>query len=73
VSTATTNNGKITRDDLEGKFRELRGEVDSTADSAKQYAVMAGAIAAVAVLGVVYLMGRRRGRKTTTVVEVKRL
>jgi hypothetical protein len=76
VTTTTTNNGKtgkVTRDDLEGKFRELRGEVDSTAESAKQYAVMAAAVGAVVVLGVVYLMGRRRGRKTTTVVEVKRL
>ena len=77
MSTTTTNNGKtngkVTRDDLEGKFRELRGEVDSTAESAKQYAVMAAAVGAVVVLGVVYLMGRRRGRKTTTVVEVKRL
>ena len=68
-----TSNGRVTRDDLEGKLRQLRGEVDSTAESAKQYAVMAGAVAAVAVLGIVYLMGRRRGRKTTTVVEVKRL
>ena len=73
MATTTTNNGKVTRDDLEGKFRELRGEVDSTAESAKQYAVMAAAVGAVVVLGVVYLMGRRRGRKTTTVVEVKRL
>ena len=78
MRTATTNNGhagngKVTRNDLESKFRELRGEVDSTADSAKQYAAMAAAVGAVVVLGVVYLMGRRRGRKTTTVVEVKRL
>ena len=73
MSTATTNNGKITRDDLEGKFRELRGEVDSTAESAKQYVVMAAAVGAVVVLGLVYTLGRRRGRKTTTVVEVKRL
>jgi hypothetical protein len=76
MTTTTTNNGrangKVTRDDLEGKLRELRGEVDSTAESAKQYAVMAAAVAGVVVLGVVYLMGRRRGRKTTTVVEVKR-
>jgi hypothetical protein len=78
VSTTTTGNGpsangKVTRDDLESKFRELRGEVDSTAENAKQYAVLAAGVGAVVLLGVVYLAGRRRGRKTTTVVEVKRL
>jgi ABC-type spermidine/putrescine transport system permease subunit II len=63
----------ITRDDLEAKFRELRGEVDTTAASAKSYAVAVGAVAVVAVIGVVYLLGRRRGKKRSTVVEVTRL
>ncbi len=73
MTAVTTDNGKVTRDDIEGKLRELRSEVDNTAESAKQYAIILAGVGAVAVLGVVYLMGRRRGRKTTTVVEVKRL
>jgi hypothetical protein len=63
----------ITRQQLEDKFRELRGEVDNTTASAKSYALAAGAVAVVAVVGVAYLLGRRRGKKRSTVVEIKRL
>jgi hypothetical protein len=64
---------EITRRDLETKFRELQGEVTSAGDSAKSYALVVGAVAAVAVVGVAYFLGRRRGKKRTTVVEVRRL
>jgi hypothetical protein len=63
----------ITRQDLETKFRELRGEVDNVTESARSYVVAAGAVAAIAVLGIVYLVGRRRGKKRSTVVEIRRL
>ena len=63
----------VTRADIEAKLREIRGEVDSTADTAKSYALVAGVVGVVALVGVVYLLGRRRGRKKTTVVEVRRL
>jgi hypothetical protein len=32
-----------------------------------------GAVAAVALLATVYLLGRRKGKKRTTVVEVRRV
>ena len=64
---------EITRRDLETKFRELQGEVTSAGDSAKSYAVIVGAVAAVAVVGVAYFLGRRRGKRRSTVVEVRRL
>jgi cytochrome c-type biogenesis protein CcmH/NrfG len=64
---------EISRRDLESKFRELQGEVTSVGDSAKSYALVVGAVAAVAVVGVAYLLGRRRGKKRSTVVEVRRL
>jgi hypothetical protein len=71
--TAATTTGEITRNDLETKFRELRGEVDSATDSAKQYVVVAGAVVAVTVIAVAFFLGRRRGKRSTTVVEVRRL
>lgn len=64
---------EITRDDIERKFRELSGEVEQAQDSAKSYALVVGAVAAVAVVGVAYLLGRRRGRKRSTVVEIRRI
>jgi hypothetical protein len=63
----------ISRDDLEGKFRELQGEVETTTTSAKEYVIVAGAIALVAVASVAFVMGRRRGKRKSTVVEVRRL
>jgi hypothetical protein len=63
----------ITRDDIEAKFRELRGEVDTATASARQYLLIGGAVAAVGLVTVAFFLGRRRGKRTTTVVEVKRL
>jgi len=63
---------KITRDDIEDKFRQLTGDVDDKAESAKTTALTIGAVVAVAVVLGVFLFGRSRGRKKTTVVEVRR-
>ncbi len=63
----------VTRADIEAKLREIRGEVDTTAEGAKSYALTAGLVAAVVVVGFVYLLGRRRGRRRTTVVEIRRV
>lgn len=64
---------EITRRDLESKFRELQSEVETTGQSAKSYALAVGAVAVVAVVGVAFLFGRRRGKKRSTVVEVRRI
>ncbi|MBX3286040.1 MAG: hypothetical protein R2746_09280 [Acidimicrobiales bacterium] len=63
---------KITRDDIEAKFRELTGEVEDRAEAARSTAVTIGAVLAVTVVVGVFLFGRRRGRKSTTIVEVRR-
>ena len=64
---------EITRRDLESKLRELQSEVETTSQTAKSYALAVGAVAVVAVVGVAYLFGRRRGKKRSTVVEVRRI
>lgn len=74
--TATQKVGEgahISRDDIESKLRELRGEVDQTGDNIRQYAVVAGAAVAVAVVALAFAWGKRKGRKKTTVVEVRRV
>jgi hypothetical protein len=63
----------VTRDDIEAKLRQIKGEVDTTADSAKPYLVIAGVAGMVIVVGLAYLMGRRKGKKKTTVVEIRRV
>jgi hypothetical protein len=70
---ATVTGERITRDDLEQKFRGLQGTVEETAQKAYPYLVAAGAIAAVAIAAVGYVLGNRRGKKQRTVVEIRRV
>ena len=63
----------MSRADIEAKLREIKGEVDETADSAKPIALAVGIAAAVAIVALAYVMGRRKGRKRSTVVEIRRV
>lgn len=73
MARAAHRGNPISRGDIEAKLREIRGEVDTTAGEARPYALAAAAVGAVAILAVVYVMGRRKGRKKTTVVEIRRV
>lgn len=53
----------IERADLEAKLREIEAVVDETKVQAKNTGV-AVAIAAVAAVGLSFLVGRRRGKKS---------
>ena len=63
----------VTRYDIEAKFRQLQGEVETTAESARSYVLIGGIAAAILVLLLAYIFGRRTGRKKSTVVEIRRL
>ena len=63
---------KITRDDIEAKFRTLTGDIDEVADEARSTAVTVGAIVAAGLVVGVFLFGRSRGKRSTTMVEVRR-
>ena len=63
----------IQRRDLEAKFRELQGDVEDTYQSATNTLLTLGAVVAVGVVAVAYLLGRRKGKKRTTLVEIHRL
>ena len=63
---------KITPDDIEARFRALTSDVDDRAEAAKGTAVAVGAVIAAAVVVGIFLLGRSRGRKKTTVIEVRR-
>ena len=63
----------ITRDDIEAKFRELTGEASDELESARSQAVTVGLAVGVALVAVVFLIGRRSGRRRSAVVEVRRV
>jgi hypothetical protein len=73
VPDAASSAKKITRDDIESKLRELRGDVDQEVEKVKIPAIAIAVGAAVATVVVAYWFGRRRGRKRQTVLEIRRI
>jgi hypothetical protein len=63
----------VGRDDLEAKMREITGEVGGEVESARNLGIAVGAGVVVLIVVAVFLLGRRRGRKRTTIVEVRRI
>jgi hypothetical protein len=65
--------GRITRQDIENKLRQVRGDVDTAGEAAKGVGTIVAGAVVVAAIVVVYLLGKRRGKRSSTVVEVRRL
>lgn len=63
----------ITPADIEAKFREIQGQLGDAAEGGKRTLAMVGAAGAVVVILAVYVMGRRSGRKRSTVLEIRRI
>lgn len=64
---------RITPDDIRSKLEDIRGEVDDATGSARPIALIAGVGVGVALLVGVYLLGRRKGKKRSTIVEIRRV
>jgi MYXO-CTERM domain-containing protein len=63
----------VTRADIEAKLAEIRGVTDETTEVAEGAAKTGLVVAAFAVVIVAFLVGRRRGRKKNTIVEIRRV
>ncbi len=64
--------GRITPADLQAKLGELRGEVDDTVAAAKPVGTYVAVGLAVTVIVVAFVLGRSRGRRKSTIVEIRR-
>jgi hypothetical protein len=64
---------KITRDDIESKLRELQGEVGQRAEAAKVPAIAVAVGVVVVAIATAYLLGRRKGKRRQTVLEIRRI
>ena len=64
---------KVTRDDIESKLRELRGEVDERVEEVKVPAIAIAVGVAVVTVVAAYWFGKRRGKKRQTIVEIRRV
>jgi membrane associated rhomboid family serine protease len=63
----------ITRGDLETKLREVSGDFGDTVEAAQPQHFAGAAAGLLLAVIVAYLLGRRRGRKRSAVVEIRRV
>ena len=73
MSDAQLSREVISRDDIRDKFRELTGDLGQTAEAARTPMLGAGVAAIAALALVAFWLGKRRGRASRTVVEVRRV
>jgi hypothetical protein len=64
---------RITRDDLESRFRQLQDNVQGRVEDKKRTLATVAVVGGVVLLLVFFLLGSRRGKKKTTVVEIRRV
>ena len=69
----TGQRGPITRADLEAKLRDITGDVSDTVEAARGIGVAVAVGAGVLLVVTAYWLGRRKGRKRKTVLEIRRI
>ena len=62
----------VSREEIEAKAQQLVDAVDDTAEAVQNKAIMAAAAVGV-VIAAAFIIGRRRGKRNKTVVEVYRV
>ncbi len=62
----------VSRQDIEAKANEIVSAVTQTKESAKDTAILAGVVVAILILAA-FIVGRRRGSRNKTMVEVYRV
>jgi hypothetical protein len=62
---------KITREDLEQKFKSLQDDIQGVTDRNKTSIATYAAIAGGVVVIIAYALGRRSGRKRRSVLEIR--
>ncbi len=73
TKTAPRSEKKITRDDIEAKLREIRGDVNERTEAAKVPAIaIAVGVVVLTVVGA-YWFGKRKGKKRQMVLEIRRI
>jgi len=63
----------ITRDDIEQSLRSIQTGVTERVKSKRTTFVQAAAVTSVVIVVLVFLLGKRSGRKRNTIVEIRRV
>ena len=63
----------VTRRDLEAKLAEISNELSTQADKAQRKLLPVGIGAVVLMILLAFLIGKRKGKKRRTIVEIRRV
>ncbi len=63
---------RVSPDDIKAKLNEIQGEATQQVESAKNQLVAAGVLLAVVLLILAFLLGRRGGKRSSAIIEVRR-
>ena len=69
----TRTHGHISRDDLERKLRAFQGDIKGAVDNQRNNLMMAAGVLGLVLVIVFFLLGRRSGKKKSTIVEIRRV
>ena len=72
MATTAAQDPPIRRGDIQAKLRQIDTDMRGAAASMLPVVLAAGAAVAVTVVGAAYLLGRRRGKMRSSVVEIRR-
>ena len=73
LMSTSQSQSRISREDIESKLRVLQGDVQGKVDDRRSTLLaVAGGVGVVLVVAF-YLMGRRSGKRRSTVVEIRRV
>jgi len=64
---------RITPDDIRAKLGEIQGEATEQVEGARNQILAVGAGLALVLLILAFLLGRRAGRRSSTIIEVRRV
>lgn len=70
---STKAKSKITPSDIESKLRSLQGDVQEKVEEQKSNVYLAAGIGALLLVVAFYFLGRRSGKRRSTLVEIKRV
>jgi hypothetical protein len=73
VSKAKRQPERITKEDIERQIRSLTTDVKADVMTQKQKLLVDGAVTVVVVLLTVFFLGKRAGRRRSTLVEIRRI
>lgn len=70
---AAASEGKVTIGQIQDRLKALRNDSEQAVKQSQPMLLTVGGAVVVAVIAIAFLLGRRRGKKRATVLEIRRV